>query len=110
MDLGMELDMEVLKRMSTEYAKAKELAIKEAGEQVDIENIKHIAENKTLIGDVIEKIAEDWNIQKEVFYQQSGFNQSSNIQEEDHVAGAAQEEENVADDFDKELEHLLLEQ
>ncbi|KAI8005362.1 hypothetical protein LOK49_LG08G00741 [Camellia lanceoleosa] len=77
MDLGMELDVDVLKKMSTAYAVAKELAIKEASELVDVQNIKHIAENKKLIGEVMEKTAQDWNTQKESFYQQTGLNQAA---------------------------------
>ncbi|KAI3988970.1 hypothetical protein MKX01_016541 [Papaver californicum] len=78
MDLGMELDQKVLKKMSTEYSVAKELAIKEAEKTVDIENIKHMTENKKLIGDVVEIMAENWNAQKEVFYEQTGINRSVN--------------------------------
>lgn len=77
MDLGMELDVDVLKKMSTDYAVAKELAIKEASEVVDVQNIKHIAENKKLIGETVEKTAQDWNTQKESFYQQTGLNQAA---------------------------------
>ncbi|KAL7189780.1 hypothetical protein ACSBR1_039420 [Camellia fascicularis] len=77
MDLGMELDVDVLKKMSTDYAVAKELAIKEASEVVDVQNIKHIAENKKLIGEMVEKTAQDWNTQKESFYQQTGLNQAA---------------------------------
>ncbi|KAF5934928.1 hypothetical protein HYC85_026057 [Camellia sinensis] len=74
---GMELDVDVLKKMSTDYAVAKELAIKEASELVDVQNIKHIAENKKLIGEMVEKTAQDWNTQKESFYQQTGLNQAA---------------------------------
>ncbi|THG05393.1 hypothetical protein TEA_022151 [Camellia sinensis var. sinensis] len=74
---GMELDVHVLKKMSTDYAVAKELAIKEASELVDVQNIKHIAENKKLIGEMVEKTAQDWNTQKESFYQQTGLNQAA---------------------------------
>ncbi|KAK6945141.1 snRNA-activating protein complex subunit 1 [Dillenia turbinata] len=73
MDLGAESDVEMLKKMSTDYAKAKELAIKEASEVVDVENVKHLSENKNLIGDVVEKIAQEWIIQKQAFYEKTGF-------------------------------------
>ncbi|OUZ99853.1 Small nuclear RNA activating complex (SNAPc) [Macleaya cordata] len=104
MDLGMELDQKVLKKMSTEYAAAKELAIKEAEKKVDVENIKHITENKNLIGDVVEKMAEDWNAQKEVFYEKTGFNRRQNEGEKQVMV---YEEEQQDDDFGEELEHLL---
>lgn len=42
---------------------------------IDTKDIKHIAENQTLIGDVIGKTTEAWNIQKETFYQKTGLNQ-----------------------------------
>ncbi|KAF8389132.1 hypothetical protein HHK36_025818 [Tetracentron sinense] len=132
MDLGMELDLKLLKKMSTEYEEAKELAIKgtflspfpvlfshsfiyfllnclifkEAGDLVDVQNIKHITENKKVIGDVVEKIAEDWNIQKEVFNQQTGFYPCPNEEQEEQV-NEEQEQEEVNGGFDKELEQLL---
>ncbi|KAK6804914.1 hypothetical protein RDI58_002698 [Solanum bulbocastanum] len=40
---------------------------------VDVENIKHITQNQTLIGDVVGKTAEDWKTQKELFYQKTGI-------------------------------------
>ncbi|PIM99841.1 hypothetical protein CDL12_27658 [Handroanthus impetiginosus] len=72
MDMGKELDVDLLKKRSSEYAAAKELAIKEASQVIDVGNIKHIAENKRLIGDIVEKKAADWNVQKELFYEQTG--------------------------------------
>ncbi|KAK6941691.1 snRNA-activating protein complex subunit 1 [Dillenia turbinata] len=118
MDLGAESDVEMLKKMSTDYAKAKELAIKEASEVVDVENVKHLSENKNLIGDVVEKIAEDWTIQKQAFYQKTGFKPPSaqeNHEQECDTLGMElalsnhlvieQEKEN--DEFDRELELIL---
>lgn len=35
---------------------------KEAGELVDIQNIKHIVEDKKPVVDLMEKIAKDWKI------------------------------------------------
>ncbi|CAK9159999.1 unnamed protein product [Ilex paraguariensis] len=75
MDLGMELDIGELKKMSTDYAVAKDEAIREASKVVDVQNIKHVTDNKRLIGDVVEKTAEDWNAQKELFYQQIKYGQ-----------------------------------
>ncbi|KAH7860224.1 hypothetical protein Vadar_010936 [Vaccinium darrowii] len=73
MDLGNELDVDVIKKLSTDYAAAKELAIQEASNLVDLQNIKHIAEKKKLIGEVVEKTAQDWMVQKELLYQQTGL-------------------------------------
>ncbi|XP_043719627.1 uncharacterized protein LOC122667426 isoform X1 [Telopea speciosissima] len=97
MDLGMELNLKVLNKMSTEYSRAKELAInEEAGKLLDIQNIKHIVENNKLIGDVVNKIAKDWNVQKEMFYQQTGLNHYQKVQEENNDV-----------DFDQELVDFL---
>lgn len=48
-------------------------SIKEAGKVVDITDIKHIAEDKQLIGDLVEKTAKDWDVEMDLFYQQTGF-------------------------------------
>ncbi|RVW74092.1 hypothetical protein CK203_052196 [Vitis vinifera] len=97
---GMEFDLKGLNKISTEYANARKLAIEEASKVVDVQNIKHISEDKKLIGDVVNKTAENWNAQKEVFYQKTGLNQRP---AEEH----RQDNEDDGDDFDLELEHLL---
>ncbi|KAM1890550.1 hypothetical protein ACFX14_033922 [Malus domestica] len=97
MDLGMEVDLNTLKQMSTEYAEAKKIAITEASKVVDVGDIKHIAEGKELVGDVAEKMVGQWDSQREVFYQQTGVNQRQLQLMSD----------NDNDDFDKELEQLL---
>lgn len=97
MDLGMEVDLNTLKQMSTEYAEAKKIAITEASKVVDVGDIKHIAEGKELVGDVAEKMVGQWDSQREVFYQQTGVNQQQLQLMSD----------NDNDDFDKELEQLL---
>ncbi|XP_027192952.1 uncharacterized protein [Cicer arietinum] len=89
MDLGMEVDLNLLKKMSAEYAEAKNVAIKASG-ILDVQNIKHISEDKELIGDVVEKIADDWHVQKQTFYKQTGLGED--------------------DRYDLELEQLLLQQ
>ncbi|CAN6543540.1 unnamed protein product [Malus baccata var. baccata] len=97
MDLGMEVDLNTLKQMSTEYAEAKKIAISEASKVVDVGDIKHIAEGKELVGDVAEKMVGQWDSQREVFYQQTGVNQRQlQLMSDDDK-----------DDFDKELEQLL---
>ncbi|KAL7093469.1 hypothetical protein ACP275_11G042500 [Erythranthe tilingii] len=114
MDMGVELGVGLVKKMSSDYAAAKELAIKDAGQVIDVENIKHIAENRRLIGDTMEKTAADWNSQKELFYEQTGFshfrgvappNQEPNDSEQTQTD---ESEEHENDDiFGKELESLL---
>ncbi|CAJ2634707.1 unnamed protein product [Trifolium pratense] len=76
MDLGMEFELNLLKKMSAEYAEAKNVAVKEASSILDVQNIKHISENKELIGDVVEKIADDWQVQKQTFYKQTGLGEN----------------------------------
>ena len=44
----------------------------EASNVLDVTNIKHLSEDKELIGDVVKKITDDWNEQKENFYKQTG--------------------------------------
>lgn len=75
MDMGKELDLDSLKEISKDYCMSKELAIKEAASVIDTQDIKHIAENQILIGDVVGKTTKDWNAQKETFYQKTGLNQ-----------------------------------
>lgn len=60
----------------------------EASGILDVENIKHIQEDKQLIVDVVEKVANDWHAQKQAFYKQTGLGED--------------------DEYEKELEQLLL--
>jgi len=64
--------------------------LKEASSILDVQNIKHISEDKELIGDVVEKIADDWHVQKQTFYKQTGLGET--------------------DEYEQELEQLLLQQ
>ncbi|XP_061350872.1 uncharacterized protein LOC133295951 isoform X1 [Gastrolobium bilobum] len=82
MDLGEEVDLNLLKKMSSEYAEAKDVAIKEASSIIDVQNIKHISEDKELIGDVVEKIANDWHVQKQTFYKQIGLEDDEGYEQE----------------------------
>ncbi|XP_027920104.1 uncharacterized protein LOC114178419 isoform X2 [Vigna unguiculata] len=88
MDLGLEVELDLLKNKSLGYAAAKNMAIQEASSILDVENIKHIQEDKQLIGDVVEKVANDWHAQKQAFYKQTGLGED--------------------DEYEKELEQLLL--
>ncbi|XP_059631917.1 uncharacterized protein LOC132274616 [Cornus florida] len=125
MDLGKELDVDAVKKMSKDYAEAKKLAIKGASEVVDVQNIRHIAENERLIGDVVEKTANDWNVQKEMLYEQTGLNQQLAIEplnDEDHENFEGMEnnknieqeecenyEQGDIENFGEEIEQLLSE-
>nr|GEU82323.1 hypothetical protein [Tanacetum cinerariifolium] len=86
MDMGKEVDLESLKKMSIDYAMAKELAIKGAEKVIDTQDINHIAENQTLIGDVLGKTIADWNIHKEMFYQKTGLNKRQLLKNQSQVS------------------------
>lgn len=75
---------------------------KGASKVVDVQNIKHISIDKQLMSHEVEKIAENWNVQKEAFYRQTGLTQELTDPEQEQM------EEQDHDDFD-ELEQLLLE-
>ncbi|KAJ4721099.1 putative Small nuclear RNA activating complex (SNAPc), subunit SNAP43 protein [Melia azedarach] len=106
MDMGMEFDLNVLKKMSTDYAEAKKQAIGEASEVVDVQNIKHIADEKELMGDVTEKISDNWNVQREVFCQQTRLKEQP-VEAEKQLQ-LHYEEEGGDDEFGRELEKLLV--
>lgn len=95
----------------------------EASQVVDVKNIKHIAENKRLIGDIVEKTVTDWESQKESFYKQTGIRPAPH--EENEMAHQKSSNENrkrkepsddnegdendeEQDDFAKDLEEDLL--
>ncbi|XWS72965.1 hypothetical protein CRYUN_Cryun02cG0085200 [Craigia yunnanensis] len=101
MDLGMEVDLNMLKKMSTEYSVAKKQAIEEANEVVDVQNIKHISENKESLSEIVEKIDENWSNQREVFYQRTGLNQQTAEEEQPRLLQLQENEQenNVADEF-----------
>ncbi|KAF3453741.1 hypothetical protein FNV43_RR04182 [Rhamnella rubrinervis] len=106
MDMNMEVGLDVLKKLSTEYAEAKKLAVSEADEEVNVQNMKHIAESDRMVGDAAERITEEWNVQKQLFYQQTGLTQQ--LPKED----MQQNQQFLLQDdgsFDKELELLLSE-
>lgn len=108
------------------------LVIEGASQVIDVENIKHIAENKRLIGDTVEKTAADWKSQKELFYEQTGFghlpvvvrphqeeNEYAQQQSSNEIKKRKEPCDNLErlegnenfedhDNFDKELEETLL--
>ncbi|WCJ30003.1 Small nuclear RNA activating complex (SNAPc) subunit SNAP43 protein [Euphorbia peplus] len=113
MNMGRELDLNELEKMSTAYAEAKKQAVEEASKEADIQNIKHIANGSETIGDVVGNIVGNWNAQKEVFYRQTGSKQNSAQEEECQLQ--LQEEQNKDDDdddedFGRELEMQLFEE
>uniref|UniRef100_A0A7N0TZH8 Uncharacterized protein n=1 Tax=Kalanchoe fedtschenkoi TaxID=63787 RepID=A0A7N0TZH8_KALFE len=111
-DMGAELGLDEIKKSTTEYARAKKMAISEASRVVDVQNIEHIAGNKKLIGDVIEDINTEWKEQKELFHQQTGSNQLQTSQEEQYLPiepapepeEQPQDEENEDEEFNQDVE------
>ncbi|KAL1199273.1 hypothetical protein V5N11_017138 [Cardamine amara subsp. amara] len=71
LDMGNEVDLSSIHKMSIEYAEAKNRAIKGAGEIVEIEDIKHITEDKEPMGERMEKLKEEWDSQRLSFYEQT---------------------------------------
>ncbi|CAN6829694.1 unnamed protein product, partial [Brassica oleracea] len=61
---GNEVDLSCLHKMSIEYAEAKKRSVKGAVEIVEIEDIKRIAEEKELMAERVEKLTEEWDLQK----------------------------------------------
>lgn len=69
---------------------------------MDVNDIKHISEDERLIGDSVEKIAEDWNAQTGVFYEQAGLDQQLvPVEAKQHLL------EDQADENFDELERML---
>ena len=71
-----------------------------------MQNIKHISENKESLGDAMENISENWNIQRETFYQQTGLNRP--VEKQLQLQLHDSEQQGGDDGFDQELEQLLL--
>ncbi|KAK8672382.1 hypothetical protein V6N13_110754 [Hibiscus sabdariffa] len=82
MDLGIKVDFDKIKKMSTEYAVAKRKAIEEVGEVVDVQNIKQIREYEKPLSEAVEKIDDKWNNQREVFYQRTGLSHRKPAEEQ----------------------------
>ncbi|KAL5731437.1 hypothetical protein ACHQM5_004165 [Ranunculus cassubicifolius] len=106
MDLGRKVDVKAMRKLEKEYESSKGRAIAEAGEIVDVQDVMHIAEREKLFGDVMERVVEDWNTQKDVFCQQTGFSTRRQSDEDNNGSNDAMNVEEV-DEFGKELELLL---
>ncbi|VVB10554.1 unnamed protein product [Arabis nemorensis] len=104
LEMGNEVDLDSLHKMSTKYAEAKKRAIKGAGESMEIEDIRHISEEKELMGERMEKLKEEWNSQRLSFYEQARLDCLTTTQK--RVESGKDEEQDDNDGFD-ELERLL---
>jgi snRNA-activating protein complex subunit 1 len=65
-----------------------------ASERTDVGDVKHIIENKKIIGDVIGDIVDKWDAQKDEFYEKTRITRPGQIVAADSY-------------FEKELENLL---
>lgn len=81
---------------------------------VDVQNIQHISEDREIIGDEIERITENWNVQRQVFYQQTGLNERfAKKNEQPHQPQHKkheQQDDDVGDEFSHQLELQLIEE
>lgn len=105
-DLGEEFEVDNIKKLSMDYAKAKELAFAEASETVDVEDAKHILQNGKLLGDRVEEIVKEWDAQKEEFYEKTGVSCHYELAVVENEDPGEFHDDNYG--FD-ELEQLLLE-
>ncbi|CAM8914526.1 unnamed protein product [Rhodiola kirilowii] len=113
--MNAELGVDEIKKLTTEYARAKKMAVSEAIQVVDVQNIEHIAENKKHIGEVMEEINTQWNEQKELFHQQTSLDNlqvSQNklclsIEPAPEPDQHLQDEDDEDCEFDQELQRLL---
>lgn len=84
---------------------------KEAGKEVDVENIQHIANDKETIGDVVGSIVGAWKVQKEAFCERTGSNHNAAAQEHQQNEEQNKEEDDFEyEDFGRELEMQLYEE
>ncbi|KAH0928649.1 hypothetical protein HID58_014376 [Brassica napus] len=98
---GNEIDLSSLHKMSMKYAEAKRRAVKSAGEVVDTEDINHIAEEKELMSDRVEKLKEECDLQKLSFYEKPKLDGLDRTQK------LLKDVENDEDDGFDELDRLL---
>ncbi|RCV19317.1 hypothetical protein SETIT_3G374800v2 [Setaria italica] len=104
LDLGAEFELDSIKKLSKEYAEAKELALAEASQTVDIEDAKHILQSDNLLGDKIDEVVKDWDAQKEEFYERTGLSRGNELAVIDNDESGVQHHD--YDEFD-ELTQLL---
>jgi len=78
----------------------------EASKAVDVQNIQHISDRE-FIWDEVERITENWNVQRQVFYQQTGLNQRHAQKDEQQHQPQHKKHEQHDDDFGDEFCHQL---
>ncbi|GJN09422.1 hypothetical protein PR202_ga27428 [Eleusine coracana subsp. coracana] len=106
MDLGAEFELDSIKKLSKEYAEAKELALAEASQTIDVEDARHILQNDKLLGDRVDEVVKEWDAQKEEFYEKTGLSRGNELAVmENDESGVLRHDD---DGFD-EITQLLLE-
>ncbi|EOA24538.1 hypothetical protein CARUB_v10017796mg [Capsella rubella] len=101
LDMGNEIDLSSLHRRSLDYAEAKKRAIKGAGEIVEIEDIKHISEEKELMGERVGRLTEEWDAERLSLYEQTNLDSLRTTQKQ------LKDVEHDEDDGFDELDRLL---
>ncbi|XP_023638309.1 uncharacterized protein LOC17885134 isoform X1 [Capsella rubella] len=99
LDMGNEIDLSSLHRRSLDYAEAKKRAIK--GEIVEIEDIKHISEEKELMGERVGRLTEEWDAERLSLYEQTNLDSLRTTQKQ------LKDVEHDEDDGFDELDRLL---
>ncbi|XP_078437155.1 small nuclear RNA activating complex (SNAPc), subunit SNAP43 protein isoform X2 [Wolffia australiana] len=94
MNLGQELELNQVKRMSSDYLNAKQLAMAEASKTVKLGEARIIAERGDEVGAKMEELVEEWDAAREEFLRTTGLDQAATVPE---------------DEFGAELEQLLFE-
>ncbi|CAI0444753.1 unnamed protein product [Linum tenue] len=97
LDMGRELGLDELKKLSIEYAESKQHAIEEARKVVNVQDVEHLANAKELVGDKAEKVSESWNARKEQFYDKTGVRPTEEQAQQDN-------DSDNNDDYTRELE------
>ncbi|CAD6251473.1 unnamed protein product [Miscanthus lutarioriparius] len=76
---GAEFELDSIKKMSKEYAEAKELALAEASQIVEVEDAKHLLQSDKLLGDKIDEVVKEWDSPNEGFYQRTGLSRGDQL-------------------------------
>ncbi|XP_062202069.1 uncharacterized protein LOC133904611 [Phragmites australis] len=79
MDLGAESELDSIKKLSKEYAEAKELAFAEASQPIDVVDAEHVLQNDKLLGNRVDEVVKEWDAQKEVFYERTGLSRGNEL-------------------------------
>ncbi|XP_010557607.1 PREDICTED: uncharacterized protein LOC104826552 isoform X2 [Tarenaya hassleriana] len=107
LDMGKEVDLDAISKMSKEYAETKKHAIEVASKVGEVEGIKHISEEKELMGERLGKLREELDERRHSLYRRANINSLALAQTQGDQHSV---QENVIKDDDgfDEIEQLLL--